>query len=116
MFSIQPFPQHSNHGPFRGTVQLISRCPLCQTAYQPTAARVLAEHDDAHLVHFECGSCQGAIVAIVMTNVMGVSSIGLVTDLTPDDVLRFRTAVAVSPDDVLALHEYLGSKQAPLTR
>ena len=38
---------------------------------------------------------------------MGVSSVGLVTDLTYDDVLKFRASRRISVDDVLSVHEEL---------
>lgn len=64
----------------------------------------MAERDDAHLLHLECRKCGSAVVALVTTSGMGVSSVGLVTDLTSDDVLKFAGSEEVSVDDIIDFH------------
>ncbi len=107
MLSVPPASQTPSFGSFRGTIRLISHCPLCHAFYQPTAAKLVAEHEDRHLVHLECGSCGGAIIAVVIANTLGIQSVGLVTDLSRDDLLRLQSGTAVGPNDVIDLHEYL---------
>lgn len=68
---------------------------------------MLAESEGAHLVHLECETCGSAVVAVVMNNVLGLSTVGLLTDLTPEDVLKFRAAGTISTDDVLDLHGWI---------
>jgi predicted DCC family thiol-disulfide oxidoreductase YuxK len=114
MLSVPPNTPSSSFGSFRGSVRLISHCPLCHAFYQPTAARVLAEHDDTHLIHLECTACGGAIIAVIVANLVGVQSMGLVTDLTPEDILRLRSAAPVSPDNILDLHHFLEQDQSLL--
>jgi hypothetical protein len=70
-------------------------------------ARVLAESEGAHLVHLECEACGSAVVAVIMNNALGLSTVGLLTDLTPEDVLKFRSNGTVSADEVLELHGWL---------
>ncbi len=84
-------------------LRLISYCPLCNTQYDPLTAKMLEQKDDAHLLHIECSKCGSSIVALIMMNGLGVSSIGLITDLTSDDVLRFKEEGPVNPDDVLTM-------------
>jgi len=115
MISGPSFQSVPSQGPFQGTIQLISRCPLCNAVYQPSATRILVEQNDAHLIHLECGMCQGGVVAVIITNLLGVHSVGLVTDLTPEDVLRFRTASPVGSDDIIDLHTALAEQQGTLT-
>ena len=94
-------------------IKLISYCPLCNTQYNPLAARVLDEREDAHLVHIKCKSCNSSIVALVLNGAIGISSVGLVTDLTSDDVLKFKDAKEVTSNDVLDLHSELSNNQLP---
>jgi hypothetical protein len=42
---------------------------------------------------------------------MGINSIGLVTDLTAEDVLKFKNYPAISSDDVILIHQFLEEKQ-----
>lgn len=89
------------------SLRLISYCPLCNTHYNPLAAEILEERDDAHLIHVECRKCGSSIVALVLTGGVGVSSVGLVTDLSGEEVLKFRSRDTIRVDDVLAMHSVL---------
>lgn len=64
----------------------------------------MEERDEAHLIHTECRKCGSSIVALVLTGAVGVSSVNLVTDLTGDEVLKFRRDGHVQTDDVLDVH------------
>lgn len=68
---------------------------------------MLEERDEAHLVHIQCSSCGSSIVALIMNSAIGLTSMGLVTDLTGDDVLRFKDEAAVTADDVLGFHQVI---------
>lgn len=99
--SLQP-TQYFDEG-----VKMISFCPLCQSSYQPDETRVLGEKEDSHLLHIRCGNCQNAILALVLISAVGVSSVGVATDLDFDEVDRFKAAPAVSTDDVIDCHTWL---------
>ncbi len=88
-------------------LRLISYCPLCERSYNPLKARVLEERDDAHLVHMQCAACGSSIVALILSSSVGLTSVGLITDLTGDDVLHFKDVGQVSADEVLELHNLL---------
>lgn len=103
-----PSAQPSSSPLFDEGVQLISYCPLCETSYNPQAARVLGEKEDSHLLHIQCGRCANSIIALVLISPVGVSSVGLVTDLGFDEVNRFKDAAAISTDDVIEVHDLLG--------
>lgn len=96
------------------SLRMISYCPICNTHYNPLAAQVLEERDDAHLIHIECRKCSSSIVALVLTGGLGISSVGLVTDLTGDEVLKFRQKENIKVDDVLVMHEELFDRETNL--
>lgn len=89
------------------SLRLISYCPICNTHYNPLAAQILEEREDAHLIHVECRKCGSSIVALVLTAGIGISSVGLVTDLTGEEVLKFRRKESIRTDDVLNMHTAL---------
>ncbi len=68
---------------------------------------MLEEKSGAHLIHVTCRTCESSIVAVIMTGGIGVSSVGLITDLTGADVVRFKDASPVSSDDVLEAYDLL---------
>src|SRR3989338_5470070 len=89
-----PVPSSQSSPYFDEGVKLISYCPLC-------------EKEDSHLLHIQCGRCSNAIIALVLISAVGVSSVGLVTDLAYDEVNRFKEAKPVSTDDVIEAHHLL---------
>jgi len=90
----------TNHKPLEG-LSLVSYCPLCSTHYNPKDASLLEEKDGAHLIHLECEKCKSSIVAVIIAGGIGVSSVGLITDLTGADVVKFKNAGYVNEDDVI---------------
>lgn len=99
-------PPNFNRFPDEG-LKIISHCPVCHYNYNPVEAKVLEESDDAHLIYIKCRRCQSAILALVLANAFGVSSIGLITDLDSQEVAKFKELEAVSGDDVLSVYESL---------
>jgi hypothetical protein len=96
---------------FNDNPTLISHCPVCNLRFNPLEARVLEEKDNTHLVHIQCRHCQAAILALIIGNNLGISSIGLITDLNSDDVLRFKNVKAISCDDVIEVHQLLNQEK-----
>lgn len=95
-------------------VRLVSYCPLCHTHYSIREATVLEEREDTHLMHVVCRRCSSSILILMLTGELGVSTVGLVIDLTGADVLRFKAQEEVTEDDVLDLHELLSVPGATL--
>ncbi len=107
-------PVPSNHASpfFDEGVKLISYCPLCESSYNPREAKVLGEKEDSHLLHIQCGNCANAIIALVLISSVGVSSVGLVTDLGYEEVNRFKANAPVTTDDVIETHHLLQDEAA----
>lgn len=70
-------------------------------------ATVLSHGQESHLVHMTCDQCRHALLTVVMTAPGALSSVGVLTDLSADEVLKFRAAAPVSYDDALAFHGML---------
>ncbi|MBT5808485.1 hypothetical protein HOI18_04405 [Candidatus Uhrbacteria bacterium] len=88
-------------------LKLVSYCPVCETRYNPMEAKVLGENGETHLLHVQCRKCSHSILALVLVNQAGASSVGLLTDLSFDDVMLFRENQKVSIDDVIDIHAKL---------
>lgn len=89
-------------------LRLISKCPLCSEQYQPFQASIVEEKDDAQLVHIKCRRCQSAIVALIVNGQLGLTSVGLITDLSSDDVELFKDALPIEEKDVFKCFSELG--------
>lgn len=90
-------------------LKLVSFCPVCETRYHPMEARALAGEGETQLLHVQCRKCQNAILALVHVNQVGASSVGLLTDLSYEDVVRFRAERVVHIDDVIEMHRFFES-------
>lgn len=86
-------------------LKLISRCPLCSEAYRPFQASIVEEREEAQLLHIQCHKCQCNMVALIVSGHMGLTSVGLITDLTSEDVERFKDAQPVSRDQVIDAYQ-----------
>lgn len=90
-------------------IKLISFCPVCETRYNSTEARLLGEQAETHFLHVQCRKCKHAVLALVVVNQVGASSVGLLTDLSYDDLVRMKTGQKVSVDDVIEVHQWFKS-------
>ncbi len=68
---------------------------------------MLGEDGETRLLHVQCRKCQNSLLALVLVNQVGASSVGLLTDLTYDDVLKFRVNKQVAINDVIEIHKVL---------
>lgn len=99
---------------FNDNPTLITHCPVCNLRYDPLEARILEEGDNAHLVYISCRDCQSAILAVIISNNLGISSLGLITDLSADDVMHLKSSQPVSIDDIIEIHELLSKEKVSI--
>lgn len=97
--------------PIQEGLRLMNQCPVCKGAYRAEQKNVLEERGAAHLVHITCPHCSNAIVAVIITTPIGLSSVGMLTDLTADDVSRLSSRGAWSEDELFACHVLLKEKK-----
>ena len=100
-------PNKKNHPFLDENLKLVSYCPLCENRYNLLEARVLEENETASLIYIRCRNCQSSILALIFNNQTGVGSVGLVTDLTADEVMKYRSGEGVTENDALDLYQVL---------
>ena len=88
-------------------MKFVTSCPVCKSAFEVSHTRLLGQEGDAELLHLTCASCEGSLIALVMAAPGHLSSVGVPTDLSFEDVQRLESLPRVSADDVLALHDML---------
>lgn len=92
-------------------LKLLSFCPICEARSQAMNARLIGVQEETHLLHVQCKKCKHSVLAMVALNQTGVSSLGLLTDLSYEDVLRCTSQEQVTVNDVIEIHEYLESSK-----
>ena len=92
---------------FNDNPPLISHCPVCGIKFNPLEAKVIREGNSAHLIYIKCRHCQASLLALISAGNLGISSVGLVSDLSSEDAVKFQDFPNVSFDDVIEAHQYL---------
>lgn len=95
---------------FEEELKIISQCPVCDTKFNTRQSQILEDKGNAHLVYLNCKKCLNSVLAVVRFDPQGISSIGMVTDLTEREVLKFKDGQEVSFDDVLLARQALNAK------
>jgi len=105
---MRDLPGQNQFGKDRGLdgLKIVSRCPVCQTEHNPMETAILDEANGSHLIYIKCRKCGSGVVASLTPTNFGLSSIGLVTDLSGDEIMLFKDSARVSGDDVLAVVEH----------
>lgn len=89
------------------------RCPICSTKYGKENTRVIESEQDPNfgdafiLIHSDCKKCKSSIVFNVEIRGPEVFSVGMVTDLTQSDTIKFRKYDPITSTEVLDLHKNL---------
>lgn len=84
--------------------EAIIYCPLCNKEYRPTNMRIVENAGDTVLIHSHCPTCAGAILSLLYKDFMGITLVGLVTDMNYDDAVRIKNGNLVDEDDVLNIY------------
>ena len=96
---------------FGDNLTLITHCPFCNLRYNHLKARISEEGENTQLIYIQCQHCQSAILVLIVAGSLGITSIGLVTDLSSEDVLKFKAAKPINCDDVIKIYQFLNEEK-----
>ena len=88
-----------------------SHCTYCNSQYHPNQAKVIDEAGDSFLVYIQCKKCQGSVVALVYTGMNGITAINVLTDLTEEEVTKFKNSKGMTINKVLNLYTTLENNE-----
>ncbi len=74
-------------------------------------AQMVGSSGETQLMYVQCRVCHHSLLTLVLQNGELVSSVGLVTDLSLEDLFRIPKQKSVSIDDVLLAHRSFGNKE-----
>ncbi len=96
---------------WRDALKFVGSCPVCHREYDPEAARLFAKNNNANMVHINCGHCKSAMMFMIMVLGQGLSSVGMLTDLSFDDARKLYGAEAMTLDEVLEGYQFINNNQ-----
>lgn len=90
--------------------KIMQECPLCGDNYDQQSICVVHDAEETKLIHVTCTSCRHAVAAYVIWSQLGISSVGMLTDLNADELRHSMQKAVISADDVLSVHDVLHTK------
>lgn len=103
----QPF--NPNH-----LIRFNARCPVCASTFDLQHLRILGEREQQVLTYIDCAECGTAMVSVLSMSPNGMIAQGVVTDLSPEELIDVHDTDNISMNDVLAAHEFLEAEGQPL--
>jgi len=88
--------------------RFLGRCPICDRKFSSRRALLLDKYEGMQTVYIECRKCGSSVVLGVARNIPGiVTTIGMLTDMTREDIERISNMKPITADDVLEMHKCL---------
>lgn len=81
------------------------RCPYCQAVINPDYFEIFDCTPNGMMYIVQCRSCHYSLYGSFVLTPDGMNSVGILTDLTKEDILKFQHQEPISSDDVLVLYE-----------
>lgn len=94
---------------WREALKFIGHCPLCDARYATEKAQAFLKQDTLNLIHLTCAECKSGFIAMVIVMGQGLSSVGMVTDLTCADAKRLFKTETITIDEVIEGHKFINS-------
>lgn len=89
------------------SIRLVQNCPVCDRKYQPNRVQIIDEFGNSFLAYLTCNFCQSNLIVKVISMPQGLVGNAILTDLSPEEVLRFSDGIKVTADDILNVHQSL---------
>ena len=94
-------------------LSLVLHCPVCGNKYNAENTNLIDRsefdrgEDASLLVHTDCERCKSSVVFSISMEGPEIFSVGMVTDLTSADAMKFKNSSEVSVDEVIEFHDFL---------
>ena len=86
----------------------VLHCPVCSNKYTAERTSIVeAKEQERMLVHADCDRCKSSVVFSISLDGPEIFSVGMVTDLTAADTIRFRDRESITFDEVIDFHNFL---------
>ena len=87
-------------------LKFIGHCPICNERYQDDRVKLFAKRDGANLVHITCNKCASNFITMIVILGQGISSVGMVTDLSFEDAQKLYKSTPLTADEVISGYQY----------
>ena len=91
-------------------LEVMLKCPICSAKYLLEQTKIISSeqhlpfNEARLLIHSDCGKCKSSVMFNVEIRGPQVYSVGMITDLTSADSLKFRDSSKITTDELINLH------------
>ena len=90
-------------------LQIMTKCPMCDFKYDRSDIKIIDKKHETINLHLNCKQCGSSVMMVILTGVLGITSVSVVTDVTENDLKKIDGG-CVQYDDVLEIHKFLENK------
>jgi len=90
--------------------QIPETCPHCSHKFNKAEASINRHKGDSVLIHFTCPNCKISVISSIFLNNSGIMTVGMLTDLSKEDLGMLKSNSTITVDDVIDMHEYIEEK------
>ena|SRR3989338_3051595 len=88
----------------------LGSCPMCNSKFEPRMSTIINRHFNATHIYAQCTKCKSSVSVFVKKNIVGfVTTVGMLTDMTKEDIYKLKTIKPLSADDIIEFHQTLES-------
>lgn len=85
----------------------MKQCPLCDFGFQDRHIRMVDQVKGSETLHISCPGCASHFVMMLAISDVGVGLIGMMSDLSFEDMKYFSKRAPMTDDDLLSMYEQL---------
>lgn len=83
------------------------RCPICSCVYGTQDVHTLFQEKMKRIVHATCPKCESSLFLSLEANPFGMVGIGVPTDLSYGEAVRWATKSPITTDTVISVYQDL---------
>lgn len=92
-------------------IKFLGNCPICNKKYNSENASVLERNTEFMSFYIDCNFCLSSVIVAVFLPISGlVTTAGILTDISRNDIKKLRRFPPLTYDDVLDMHVYIEKK------
>lgn len=101
---------------------VVLRCQICQHKYSFDRIQVIEtiydeQTNDARvMIHADCEKCKSSVMCNIDITGPDIVSVGVITDLTSKDTMKFRKYNPINTNDVINIHKTLKNFNGDLVK
>ena len=85
----------------------MTHCPVCSHEYVQSDFVLVGEQAGKTTFHVTCTQCKSSLFIVMQMKSFGVLHVGILTDLSSQEVKQFFSQETISADQVLDTHAFL---------